>query len=93
MVEVSSDDVVALVTALSFHKGEVRRNPYHLRLPAWLIDTVRRAELIGGHGTHAPDFVFAANYRLRVWKRGRLQEVLRSGKFLSRAHNPALLFR
>src|SRR5437773_3984530 len=42
MVESSVRDVSDLIAALSFHAGEVRRNPYHLRMPAWLMDNVRR---------------------------------------------------
>ncbi len=50
-VESGVPDVVDLVTATSFHVGEVRRNPYHLRLPAWMQDNVRRGgELVGGAG-------------------------------------------
>src|SRR6185369_4404699 len=49
MVESSVRDVSNLIAALSFHAGEVRRNPYHLRMPAWLMDNVRRGgELVGG---------------------------------------------
>ena len=33
MVESSADDVADLLAALSFHIEEVRRNPYHLRMP------------------------------------------------------------
>ena len=51
MVESSAADVADLMAALSLHVGEVARNPYHLRLPAWMIDNVRRgAELVGGQG-------------------------------------------
>lgn len=65
LVESSADDVTELVTALSFHEGEIQRNPYHLRLPAWMIDNVRRgAERIGGKGTAAPDFVFGTIYHV-----------------------------
>ena len=35
MVELSEEDLGDLVTAISFHVEEVRRNPYHLSLPAW----------------------------------------------------------
>jgi len=42
MIESSVADVTDLVTALSFHVGEVGRNPYHVRLPAWMQDNVRR---------------------------------------------------
>ena len=49
MIESSVADVTDLVTALSFHVGEVSRNPYHVRLPAWMQDNVRRGgELVGG---------------------------------------------
>ena len=49
MIASTVDDVAELVAALSLHAGEVRRNPYHRRLPAWMIDNVRRgAELLGG---------------------------------------------
>ena len=71
MVESSARDVGTLMTALSFHAGEVRRNPYHLLLPAWMQDNVRRgAELVGGRGAAAPDFSFATLYRQRQWSRG-----------------------
>ncbi len=84
MVELSSDDVADLIAALSFHVGEVQRNPYHLRMPAWLQDNVRRgAELVGGQGGAAPDFPFATLYRLRRWKSGSVQDVLPKGRILS----------
>ena len=81
MVEVSEEDVARLLAALSFHVGEVQRNPYHLRLPAWLIDNVRRgAELVGGQGGAAPDFMFATLYRARRWKNGRVEELYAGGR-------------
>lgn len=74
LVESSSEDVADLVAALSLHRGEVARNPYHLRLPAWLIDNVRRgAELVNGQGEAAPHFAFATLYRLHGWANGQLQ--------------------
>ena len=60
-----------MMTALSFHVGEVQRNPYHLLVPAWMQDNVRRGgELVGGQGGAAPDFAFATLYRLRRWVDG-----------------------
>jgi len=94
LVEFGVEDVGDLVAALACHVGEVRRNPYHVRLPAWMIDNVRRgAELVGGQGVAAPDFTFATVYRLRRWSRHRLSPVLKRGKILSRSENPAKLFR
>ncbi|HVY72366.1 MAG TPA: PIG-L family deacetylase, partial [Verrucomicrobiae bacterium] len=36
MVESSPGDLGDLMAALSFHVGEVLRNPYHLRTPGWM---------------------------------------------------------
>jgi LmbE family N-acetylglucosaminyl deacetylase len=84
MVESSTPDVADLVTALSLHVGEVARNAYHLRLPAWMMDNVRRgAELVGGQGDAAPSFAYATLYRLRHWTDGRLHEVADCGQVLS----------
>ncbi len=93
MVEVSAKDLGDMMTALSFHIGEVRRNPYHLLVPAWMMDNVRRAEIVGGQGSAAPDFTFATIYRLKKWSAFRLNNVLRAGKFLSCKENPETLFQ
>ena len=93
MVEVSETDLADLITATTFHVGEVKRNPYHLLLPAWMMDNVRRgAELVGGQGGAAPNFRFAALYRLQKWSQGRLNCTFTGGKFLSKSQNPASLF-
>lgn len=83
MVELSERDVTDLISALSFHVGEVQRNPYHLRMPAWLMDNVRRGgELVGGQGGAAPDFLFGTLYRLRRWQGGEFRDVLSRGRFV-----------
>jgi N-acetylglucosamine malate deacetylase 1 len=93
MVESSVDDVADLLAALSFHVGEVRRNPYHLRMPAWLQDNVRRgAELVGGQGGTAPDFTFATLYRVRQWKNGCIENAYGGGKQISATDNPGVIF-
>jgi LmbE family N-acetylglucosaminyl deacetylase len=93
MVESSVSDVADLVAALSLHVGEVARNAYHLRLPAWMMDNVRRgAELVGGQGAIAPRFAFATLYRLRRWANGRLHEVLEHGRLLSTEDSLGELF-
>jgi LmbE family N-acetylglucosaminyl deacetylase len=93
MVELNVQHVADLIAALTFHIGEVRRNPYHLSLPAWMIDNVRRgAELVGGQGGAAPDFTFATLYRLRRWRGGKLENVYAGGRYLSCADKPESLF-
>lgn len=92
-VEISETDLADLITATSFHVGEVKRNPYHLSLPAWMMDNVRRgAEIVGGQGGVAPEFQFAALYRLQKWSHGQLTREFTGGKFLSKTENPASLF-
>jgi hypothetical protein len=93
LVESSPRDLIDLITALSCHVGEVKRNPYHLRLPAWLMDNVRRGgELVGGQGGPAPDFLFGTLYRMRRWRGGSWENVLSQGRFLAQDQNVAALF-
>jgi LmbE family N-acetylglucosaminyl deacetylase len=88
LVELGVAEVADLVAALACHAGEVRRNPYHARLPAWLMDNVRRgAELVGGQGGAAPDFAFGTLYRIGKWSRGRLVPVRPRQRFLSSTLN------
>ena len=94
LVEIGANDLADLIAALSFHAGEVKRNAYHARLPAWMLDNVRRgAELVGGRGAKAPDFTFATIYRLQKWRGGKLRKIFSGGKFLSAAENAAGLFQ
>ncbi|QLH40060.1 MAG: PIG-L family deacetylase [Defluviicoccus sp.] len=83
MVESSVEDVADLVAAVSLHRGEVARSSYHLSLPAWMIDNVRRGtELVGGFRAEAPPCVFATLYRQSHWCHGALQPPLKPGLFL-----------
>ena len=80
MVELGVEHVAHLMTALSFHVEEVRRNPYHVFLPGWMMDNVRRGgELVGGQGAAAPAFTFATLYRLRRWTAGALRDMFEGG--------------
>ncbi|MDR3672629.1 MAG: PIG-L family deacetylase [Holophaga sp.] len=79
MVESCPDDLADLVAAVSFHRGEVARNPYHLSLPAWMADNVRRgSELVGGQGAASPEFRFATLYRLTEWVNGAVAPCLKA---------------
>lgn len=97
MVESSPADVGDLVAATSFHVGEVRRNPYHASLPAWMQDTVRRGgEVLGGQGGAIPDFAFGTLYRARRFERGpswgSLDESWPGARTLGAAAEPGALF-
>ncbi|MFM1770311.1 MAG: hypothetical protein RJA22_2840 [Verrucomicrobiota bacterium] len=93
MVELGEGDVTDLITALSFHVGEVQRNPYHVRLPAWFIDNVRRGgELVGGQGGAAPDFQYATLYRVREWRGGQFQPCAGNPRFVPAGAPPGGVF-
>ena len=90
MVESTSQDVGDMMAALSFHVVEVQRNPYHLLVPAWMQDNVRRGgELVGGQGGAAPDFSFATLYRLRRWARHGFETAYQGGKNIPASANAA----
>ena len=92
MVELPEANVVDQVTGTSFHAGEVRRNPFHLLLPAWMLDNVRRgSELVGGQGGAAPNFGFATLYRAVVWKAGTVTPAWTGGRTVSIAEDPAAI--
>lgn len=93
MVQLTPAYVGDLITGLTFHVGEVNRNPYHLSLPAWMMDNVRRgAELVGGQGGAAPDYPFATLYRLRKWQGGKLEDMFTGGRQLKADEDLAGLF-
>ncbi len=93
MIEIGPEDLADLIAATSFHVGEVQRNPYHVVMPAWMLDNVRRgSELVGGQGGAAPDFTFALLHRLRKWRRGKVEKLFEGGKQISRSANLSQLF-
>jgi LmbE family N-acetylglucosaminyl deacetylase len=93
MVQSSAEDVADMVAGTSFHVGEVRRNPFHLFLPAWMQENVRRgSELVGGQGEAAPDWTFATLYRVRRWQNGGFAEAMHESRLLPVGENPANLF-
>jgi LmbE family N-acetylglucosaminyl deacetylase len=93
IVEISGEDLADMMAATSFHVGEVQRNPYHLSLPGWMMDNVRRGgEVAGGQGGAAPDFAFAILYRLRMWKNGQPVKLFDGGKQIPSSINIRSLF-
>lgn len=72
LIEVPEEILELQMRALEKHQGEVSRNPYHLRLPAWMMDNVRRgSELIGGKGTESVQSAYGVLYRIQLWKQGK----------------------
>ncbi len=74
LVEIPAEDVALLIEAIMCHAGEIARSPYHLRLPAWWIDSARRGEeLLGGVAAVAGKIAFASLYEAGLWKAGRYE--------------------
>ena len=93
MVQISEEDLADMIAATTFHVGEVKRNPYHLLLPAWMMDNVRRgSEVACGQGGAAPEFDFAVLNRLRHWSGGQPRQLFEGGKQVPCAMNVAELF-
>lgn len=85
LVELTAEQVGYMVSALACHVGEVSRNPFHLSVPAWLIDNVRRGgELVGSSGGNVPDYTFAAIHNVMQWRHGALHVRSSSGQMLGR---------
>jgi N-acetylglucosamine malate deacetylase 1 len=83
MVAADEAQVRRLCRALACHTGEIARNDYAARLPAWMIDNVRRgAELVGGAGTAAPDFAYATLYRARIRAKGAWRLPFKGGRLV-----------
>ena len=82
MLQISSSHLTDLIAALMQHEGEISRNPYHCRLPAWMMDNVRRgAEQVGPPGGQAPDYSFALLYQVMRWTQGSLRTAWDGGRF------------
>jgi LmbE family N-acetylglucosaminyl deacetylase len=72
LLEIPRDTLLQQIRALECHVGEVSRNPYHLRLPAWQMDNVRRgSEWLAGKGAVAAGFPFGQLYRVERWHHGK----------------------
>ena len=92
MVEIPSDILAAQIEATSCHIKEVERNPYHIRIPTWMSDNVRRGgELVGGQGGAVPDFDFAVLFRAKIRSAGGWRSTFKS-LFLPASENAAILF-
>ncbi len=76
LLEVPLNIVSAQMKALTYHIGEVERNPYHLRLPAWMMDNVRRgAELVATPGAISPKFAFGCLYQVQEFTDGKFKVI------------------
>lgn len=76
LLEADSETVTRMLHALAQHRSQLTRNPYHLLLPAWFMDNVRRgAELVGGPGAGHPGFKFGVLLRVLEWRAGRMRAV------------------
>jgi LmbE family N-acetylglucosaminyl deacetylase len=94
LVEVPQEILEIQMEALSKHVGEISRNPYHLRLPAWMMDNVRRgSEVVGGKGSDASQMAFGVLYQLQLCKNGKFSTKKLNEPFMNAETNLAQIFR
>ena len=76
LLPLPSTVVKRMGAALACHSGEISRNPYHLTLPAWLMDQERRgSERVYGPGTRpAQSSIFSQLYRCTPVSNGLTSE-------------------
>lgn len=74
LIEVTKEAFELSFEALTKHVGEVSRNPYHLRLAAHLVNSVRRgAEKVATLGSASPTFAFGVLYQASLVQQGILK--------------------
>jgi LmbE family N-acetylglucosaminyl deacetylase len=84
LIEISPKIVRKMMKALECHKGEIIRNPYHLRLPAWMMDNVRRgSEIVAGTGNTSAQFLFGTIYMAQNYKQNKLTDIKLKKSFIS----------
>lgn len=82
LVEIPDAEHLRQVSALECHKGEVERNPYHLRLLGWQMDTVRRgSEWLAQKGAPSVTMLAGQLYRLEKWHKGKAVRSFRPAPF------------
>lgn len=94
LIEVPTEILELQMQGLEKHVGEVARNPYHLRLPAWMMDNVRRgSEVISGKGESAPDMAFGVLYQFQIFKQGKFHTPKFKTPFLSSKEDLGQIFK
>lgn len=88
LLEVPSEILELQMKALTYHVGEVERNPYHLRLPGWMMDNVRRgSEIVAGKGTEAPVMAFGVLYSVELYSAQKFKKPRNLPSFLTSSSN------
>ena len=94
LIEVPNEILELQMKALAMHTGEVSRNPYHLRLPAWMMDNVRRGgEIISNVGGAVPQMPFGVIYHLQLFKNGKFLNAKLPTPFLSSLADLGQIFK
>ncbi len=94
LLEVPVEILEEQMKALEKHVGEVARNPYHLRLPAWMMDNVRRgSEVVSGKGSPTAHMAFGVLYRLQLVKSGKFLTPKLSENILYSENNIGHMFK
>lgn len=75
LVGANVEQLALLIAALCEHRGELARTPYHLMLPARMMETARRSgERLKGYGAAVTPCLFGEAYRVSRLARGVWQQ-------------------
>jgi hypothetical protein len=84
LIEVPKEILLLQMHGLTKHVGEIERNPYHLRLAAWMMDNIRRGgEIINHVGSKVPDAPYGVLYHLELFKNNRFAKLKLETNYLS----------
>lgn len=90
---VKPEDEALLLYALSAHRGELERNPYHIYHPARMMDNVMRgSEVVRAQGTTEIVADFAMLYRCHRYIKGCFKTTWQGGRCVLAESNLAELF-
>ena len=72
LLEVHPEDCATLLAATAAHVGEVLRNPYHLRMPFWMVENTRRgSERVLGNAQSTTGYLLSTLYEWARYENGR----------------------
>lgn len=94
LLEVPQEILDLQMKALEKHTGEISRNPYHLRLPAWMMDNVRRgSEILAGKGAESSQMAFGVLYQIQIAKKGKITTPKLQNQFLTSQTDLGQMFK
>lgn len=91
LVEFDKNTVLTAMEAMSEHKGEIERNPFHLTLPHWLINSGRRGQELVLNRDEKISVGLAELFLISNFSNGK-KKIIKENKFISKSDSLISLF-